>query len=118
MKKYFYVTFLLITLNWAQESVDLLSTGECPSYYTLQLGQCEPDVDVDFDVDGVPDVLDNCPRVSNAQQEDSNQNGIGDACSDDYIHLFTLLGIFALYFDAGGYYTYFLRTFKGLPKDI
>tara|TARA_B110000438_G_C15766444_1_gene629851 strand:- start:129 stop:1619 length:1491 start_codon:yes stop_codon:yes gene_type:complete len=92
MKNYFYVTFLLITLNWAQESVDLLSSGECPSHYILQLGQCEPDVSVDFDVDGVPDALDNCPRVSNAQQEDSNQNGIGDACSDDYIHLFTLAG--------------------------
>ena len=111
MKKYFYVTFLLITLNWAQESVDLLSSGECPSHYILQLGQCEPDVDVDFDVDGVPDALDNCPRVSNAQQEDSNQNGIGDACGDDWIRLFTIAGTIS-YWDGSRQGNYALTNSK------
>jgi hypothetical protein len=34
----------------------------------------------DKDGDGVPDATDNCPTVSNADQKDSNGNGIGDAC--------------------------------------
>lgn len=32
------------------------------------------------DLDGIPDEVDNCPIVSNPNQEDSNLNGIGDAC--------------------------------------
>lgn len=34
----------------------------------------------DMDRDGVPDHLDNCPEVANADQTDKNQNGIGDVC--------------------------------------
>lgn len=34
----------------------------------------------DQDGDGVPDAVDNCPTVSNPCQEDSNGDGIGDAC--------------------------------------
>jgi Thrombospondin type 3 repeat len=34
----------------------------------------------DGDGDGVPDAQDNCPKVSNPDQKDSNGNGIGDAC--------------------------------------
>lgn len=40
----------------------------------------EPPVQQDSDGDGVPDSSDNCPNVSNPNQEDSNNNGIGDAC--------------------------------------
>ncbi|MFL6438674.1 MAG: PxKF domain-containing protein [Terriglobales bacterium] len=36
----------------------------------------------DTDGDGIPNLLDNCPFVSNPDQADRNQNGIGDACDD------------------------------------
>ncbi|MBX3045706.1 MAG: right-handed parallel beta-helix repeat-containing protein [Anaerolineales bacterium] len=35
---------------------------------------------VDTDGDGVEDSLDNCPLVANADQADSDGNGVGDAC--------------------------------------
>ena len=35
---------------------------------------------VDTDGDGVPDALDNCPSVANADQADVNADGYGDAC--------------------------------------
>jgi uncharacterized membrane protein len=34
----------------------------------------------DYDCDGVPDNVDNCPGVNNADQADMNRNGIGDFC--------------------------------------
>lgn len=39
----------------------------------------------DQDEDGIPDTSDNCRLVSNADQTDSNSNGVGDLCDDtDY----------------------------------
>jgi cytochrome c5 len=35
---------------------------------------------IDLDLDGVTDDLDNCPRVPNEDQFDSNGNSLGDAC--------------------------------------
>mgnify|MGYP001397460328 CR=1 FL=1 len=34
----------------------------------------------DLDHDGVPDIYDNCPTTSNADQTDSDQDGYGDIC--------------------------------------
>ena len=34
----------------------------------------------DTDSDGVPDLVDNCPAVDNAEQIDSDNDGVGDAC--------------------------------------
>ncbi len=34
----------------------------------------------DNDSDGYPDLFDNCPSVANADQKDSDGNGVGDAC--------------------------------------
>ena len=39
-------------------------------------------VDFDSDNDGVLDNEDNCPLISNPNQEDINNNGIGDVCDD------------------------------------
>jgi hypothetical protein len=37
-------------------------------------------VPADTDGDGTPDTVDNCPNYSNADQLDTNEDGIGDAC--------------------------------------
>ena len=37
--------------------------------------------DCDQDDDGVVDALDNCPCISNTDQNDSDGDGIGDACN-------------------------------------
>jgi hypothetical protein len=37
----------------------------------------------DMDGDGVPDTLDNCPGVDNANQADADHDSIGDACDTD-----------------------------------
>jgi hypothetical protein len=37
-------------------------------------------VDISMDGDGIPDATDNCPTVYNIAQEDTNVNGVGDAC--------------------------------------
>lgn len=51
----------------------------------------------DTDGDGIPDDSDNCPLVANADQIDSNENGVGDACETNEVKdtvkpVITLLG--------------------------
>jgi len=36
----------------------------------------------DSDGDGYPDILDNCPQDSNADQADADQDGVGDVCDN------------------------------------
>lgn len=38
---------------------------------------------LDTDTDGRPDDVDNCPSLSNANQADLDQDGMGDVCDDD-----------------------------------
>jgi hypothetical protein len=37
----------------------------------------------DSDSDGIPDDVDNCPATPNADQADTDGNGVGDACQDE-----------------------------------
>ena len=37
----------------------------------------------DEDEDGIPDPSDNCPNISNTNQSDIDDDGLGDACDDD-----------------------------------
>jgi hypothetical protein len=39
-------------------------------------------VALDSDGDGIPDTEDNCPTVSNPNQEDADSDNMGDACDD------------------------------------
>jgi VCBS repeat-containing protein len=43
-------------------------------------GQATAAVHVDEDGDGVPAAADNCPKVANVDQTDTDNDGIGDAC--------------------------------------
>jgi len=42
------------------------------------------DAGVDGDSDGIIDLDDNCPNVANLDQADDDNDGIGNACDDDY----------------------------------
>jgi hypothetical protein len=44
-------------------------------------GECSP-VTLDSDNDGIPDAVDNCPTVANADQLDQYGSAFGDACED------------------------------------
>jgi hypothetical protein len=52
-----------------------------PGSYLFQVRGGIPTTTVDTDGDGVPDEIDNCPLIPNADQKDSDFDGIGDACS-------------------------------------
>lgn len=47
-------------------------------------GQFTIDPSLDVDGDGILNTVDNCPDNANADQQDSNGNGIGDVCDTSY----------------------------------
>ena len=64
-------------------SVDQGSTSPCPIGYTRERDACEIDVDLDRDLDGVPDAVDNCVNLANPRQEDCDADQIGNLCDED-----------------------------------
>ena len=65
--KNIFKTFFLITLAFAL----VQSCDDEP---------VDPVIVVDSDNDGISDGQDNCPSISNPNQEDSDNDGIGDVC--------------------------------------
>ena len=88
MKKYNLVIFMSISsfIGYACERSSLVSNEimceyenemgdasldcdiECPRGQILQLGECVTEDDVDQDLDGVPDEIDNCLTIQNPDQ--------------------------------------------------
>lgn len=56
---------------------------ECVVGQICLRGECVVDVDSDVDRDGVPDLRDNCPTLSNPSQDDQDQDGLGALCDED-----------------------------------
>ena len=69
----------------------------CEEGYRLSQGMCVIDVDRDDDLDGVPNEVDNCPSVANANQIDCDQDGLGDACDDESLCGLTIAGVVEQY---------------------
>jgi len=64
-----YEDHLVVVGNWGPGGAGLFSLSQPAAS--------------DVDADGVPDETDNCPRHSNSEQIDDDQNGVGDDCQDD-----------------------------------
>ena len=62
----------------AYASVD----GEHPTTAGTGLVAINMSCDGDFDGDGVPNVMDNCPSTSNPDQANADHDGVGDACDN------------------------------------
>ena len=59
--------------------VGLNSVNVAPSTFSIVAVEASPDADAD----GVPDDVDNCIQIANADQFDSNQDDIGSLCDAD-----------------------------------
>ncbi|HSA59373.1 MAG TPA: choice-of-anchor Q domain-containing protein [bacterium] len=80
-----------LALQAASPALDVGDNGSCE--LTDQRGTARPqgaacdlgafELEPDADGDGIPNTLDNCPDVSNADQTDTDGDGAGDACDTD-----------------------------------
>ncbi|WP_212892587.1 thrombospondin type 3 repeat-containing protein [Capnocytophaga canimorsus] len=53
-------------------------------FLAVNAGNIKVEEDGDTDNDGIPDSQDNCPTMNNSSQEDLDNDGIGDACDEDW----------------------------------
>jgi len=74
-KKYFY----LKNLNW---NFSISSTTPTIRLYLNPNPDFNPNAEIDTDKDGILDKEDNCPKIFNPDQKDSNADWIWDMCSD------------------------------------
>lgn len=64
--------------------------------YSLNIleGPCDwPEGPLDADLDFVVDEIDNCPEISNMDQRDHDQDGVGDVCDEDCLENLVACGI-------------------------
>ena len=65
------------------QQIECLIPSDCLSGELCLNGSCLTDLEVDRDFDGVPDVLDRCPEVSDPRQLDTDLDSLGDECDAD-----------------------------------
>lgn len=63
-------------------TIAVTDTSNAPVSITVVITVVDPN-DADTDGDGTNDVLDNCEFIANADQQDFDQDGQGDACDND-----------------------------------
>ena len=71
---------LLLNVDPVSSMDTVTSTGGRLNAYRAVAGVPNPGYDPDRDGDGVPNHRDNCPYDDNATQDDTNGDGVGDAC--------------------------------------
>ena len=59
--------------------LDVALTGDS-GYAAGYAGAAVPTTVFDYDQDGIPDYVDDCPTVYNPDQQDTGHTGVGDAC--------------------------------------
>jgi hypothetical protein len=85
-----FPNYQILSATLADDSAGFAPTAAGKAYYdNLTVGNCVLNdssdttvVGTDTDNDGVPDDKDNCPNVANANQLDTDGDGIGDACDE------------------------------------
>ncbi len=60
----------------------LVAVAACDRAFGLEPTELALDAVADSDGDGIPDAVDNCPRIGNPAQGDLDGDGVGDACDD------------------------------------